>query len=218
MIAVSVKNIVCPRLSVSPSVAEHLQEDVHDLRVRLLDFVEEDDGERLLTHAIGQHPALLEPDVAGRRADQFRDRVLLLELAHVEAQKGFFGVEQELGEFLGQERLAHAGGASEKEHAFGFRDRATGNPRKPGARKSQHIDNFLDGLFLSFDSFFLLEPRQRIIELLDVQGAPTILLLADAIFIDQLAHVAGAEVRPTGDLPRKIVQVAQKQTVAEVGN
>ena len=69
-------------------VIHHLQEDVEDVRVRLFDLVEQQDRVRLLADGVGQEPALVESDVAGRRADQARDGVLLHVLAHVQAHQG----------------------------------------------------------------------------------------------------------------------------------
>ena len=60
-----------------PAVLEHLQQRVEDVRVRLLDLVEQHDGERLAAHLLGELAALLVADVAGRRAEQPRHRVLL---------------------------------------------------------------------------------------------------------------------------------------------
>jgi len=49
-----------------PTVLEHLQQRVEDVGVGLLDLVEQDDRERLAAHPLGQLPALLVADVAGR--------------------------------------------------------------------------------------------------------------------------------------------------------
>ena len=82
------------------AVVEHLQQHVEHVRVRLLDLVEQDHAVRLAPHRFGQVAALLVADVARRRADQPRDRVLLHELGHVDADHVMLGVEQELGERL----------------------------------------------------------------------------------------------------------------------
>ena len=66
-------------------------------------------------HRLGELPALLVADVAGRRADQARDRVLLAVLAHVDADHRPLVVEQELGQRLGQLGLADAGRPEEQE-------------------------------------------------------------------------------------------------------
>ena len=51
-------------------VLEDLEEDVEDLRVRLLDLVEEDDAVVLAPDRLGQLAALVEADVAGGRPDE----------------------------------------------------------------------------------------------------------------------------------------------------
>jgi len=56
-----------------PPVLDDLQQDVEDVRVRLLDLVEEEHAVRPAAHRLGQLPALAEADVAGRRADEARD-------------------------------------------------------------------------------------------------------------------------------------------------
>ena len=67
---------------------------------------------RMLPDGVDEQPALLEPDVARRRADQPRDGVLLHVLAHVEAQELVAEVHREL---LGQLGLADAGRTGEEE-------------------------------------------------------------------------------------------------------
>ena len=69
------------------AVVEHLQQHVEHVRVRLLDLVEQDHAVGLAAHRLGQVAALLVADVARRRADQPRDRVLLHELGHVDADQ-----------------------------------------------------------------------------------------------------------------------------------
>ena len=73
------------------------------------------------THAVGvradgvdEQAALLEADVAGRRADQARHRVLLHVLAHVEADELVAELQRQL---LGELGLADAGRAGEQEAA-----------------------------------------------------------------------------------------------------
>ena len=66
-------------------VVHHLQQDVEDVVVGLLDLVEQDDRVRAPAHGLGELAALLVADVAGRRADEPRDGVLLHVLRHVDA-------------------------------------------------------------------------------------------------------------------------------------
>ena len=79
-------------------VLEDLEQDVEDLGVRLLDLVEQDHGVALAPHGLGQLAALVEADVAGRRADQAADVVALHELAHVDLDERVLAAEHELGE------------------------------------------------------------------------------------------------------------------------
>ena len=51
-------------------VVHDLQQHVEDVRMRLLDLVEQQHGVRVLAHLLDQLPALVVADVAGRRADQ----------------------------------------------------------------------------------------------------------------------------------------------------
>src|SRR3954454_11559378 len=66
-------------------------------------------------HCLGELPALLVAEVSGWSADQPRHRVPLLVLAHVDPNHVLLGVEQRLGQRLGQLRLPDAGGAEEDE-------------------------------------------------------------------------------------------------------
>src|SRR4051812_13594894 len=101
------------------AVLEHLQQRVEDLRVGLLDLVEEHDGERLAAHLLGELAALLVADVAGGRTEEPADRVLLGVLGHVQLDQRVLAAEEELGERLGELGLADAGGAGEDERATG---------------------------------------------------------------------------------------------------
>ena len=109
-----------PTLAVGqPAVLEDLQQRVEDVRVGLLDLVEQDHRERTPPHLLRELAALLVPDVAGRGAEQPRDRVLLGELAHVELDQRVLVAEQELRERLGELGLTDARGAGEDERATG---------------------------------------------------------------------------------------------------
>ena len=93
------------------AVVHHLQQDVVDVLVRLLDLVEQDDGVRVLVDGVGQLTALVIADVARRGADQAADRVALHVLAHVEAQQ----LDAERGgQLTGRLGLAHAGRTAEQ--------------------------------------------------------------------------------------------------------
>src|SRR5581483_8536740 len=87
------------------------------IRVRLFNFVEQQNRVRVAVDRVGQQAALIEADVAGRGADQARDGVLLHVFAHVEAQELDAHDFRELFRQLG---LAHAGGAGEEKTADRF--------------------------------------------------------------------------------------------------
>jgi hypothetical protein len=138
------KSTVRPWPSVRAAVVEHLQQDVEDVRVGLLDLVHQDHAVGPAAHGLGQVAALLVADVAGRRADQPGHRVLLHELGHVDAHHGLFGVEQELGQRLAQLGLADAGGAEEQERA----DRPV-RVRQPGAGAADGVGHGAHRLVLA---------------------------------------------------------------------
>src|SRR5439155_6487237 len=98
-------------------VLEDLEEDVEDLRMRLLDLVEEHDRIALPADRLGQLAALVEADVAGRRPDEPAHVVALHELAHVDLDERVLAAEHELGERLRKLRLPDARGAEEDERA-----------------------------------------------------------------------------------------------------
>ena len=119
MITVSL-NEVDPALRVGqPALFHDLQQDVEHARVRLLDFVEQHDRAGALAHLLGELPAPLVAHVAGRRADQPVDGVILLVFGHVQHHHRVLAAEHELGQRLGQLGLAHAGGSEEEERADG---------------------------------------------------------------------------------------------------
>ena len=101
------------------AIVEHLQEHVEDVRVGLLDLVEEHDRIGPAAHGLGELAALVEADVARRRADQAGHGVLFHVLAHVDADHGVLVVEQELGQRAGSFGFADAGGPEEDEAADG---------------------------------------------------------------------------------------------------
>ena len=115
MRTVFLKSTVRPLASVRRPSSMHLQQDVEDVGVRLFDFVEEDDGVGTAAHGLGELAAFVVADVAGRRADETRDGVLLHVLAHVDADHGLLVVEEEFGEGAGGFGFADAGGAEEDE-------------------------------------------------------------------------------------------------------
>ena len=98
-----------------PPIIEYLQENVEDIRVGLLDFVEQHHAVRLAPDGLAELSTLLVADVARRRADEPRNGVFLHVLAHVDADHRRFVVEQKLGQCAGELGLADAGWPHENE-------------------------------------------------------------------------------------------------------
>ena len=96
------------------AVVHDLQQQVEHVRMRLLDLVEQQHAVRMLGDRLGEQAALIEADVARRRADQARDRVPLHVLGHVEAHELDAHGDRELARDLG---LADAGRTGEQEAA-----------------------------------------------------------------------------------------------------
>ena len=111
------------------TVIEDLQQHVEDVRMRLLDLVEQHDGVRPPPNRFRQLAPFLVADVSRRRADHARDRVLLHVLRHVEPHERPLVVEQELGQRPRRLSLADARWTEEDERA----GRAIGI-LQPGAR------------------------------------------------------------------------------------
>ncbi|VEB44864.1 Protein of uncharacterised function (DUF3170) [Chromobacterium violaceum] len=98
-------------------MVHHLQQHVIDVRMRLLDLVQQHHRVRMLVDGLGQLAALLEADIARRRADQARHRVALHVLGHVEADQLD---AEDVGQLARQFGLADAGRAGEQEGADGL--------------------------------------------------------------------------------------------------
>ena len=101
------------------SVIEHLQQDVEHVGMGLLHLIEQHHAVGVAAHGLGQLAALVVAHVSRRRSDQALHGELLHVLGHVDAHHGLLGIEQVLGQRLGQLGLAHAGGAEEQERADG---------------------------------------------------------------------------------------------------
>src|SRR5256714_15370224 len=108
--------------------------------MRLLYLVEEEHGVGRALDALCELAALLVADVARRRADELRDRVLLHELAHVEAYHRALGAEEELGERACDLGFADARGPQEEERADG-----AVRVLQPGARAAEGASQRRDG-------------------------------------------------------------------------
>ncbi len=144
MMMTAVPEVDRPPLAVGePAVVEDLEQHVEDVVVRLLDLVEEDHRVGPAPHRLGELAALLVADVAGGRADQPRDGVLLHVLGHVEPHHGLLVVEEELGQRPRRLGLPDAGGAEEDERADG-----AVRVLQPGARAPHRRRDRLDRLLL----------------------------------------------------------------------
>ena len=141
------------------AVLEHLQQDVEQVRVRLLDLVEQDDRVRVPLHLLGELTALFVPDVSGRRANQLADRVLLHVLGHVEADERVVAAEQEVRQRARQLGLADAGRAEEHEAA----DRAV-RVLESGARPADGARDGRNRLLLADHALveLLLHPQELV--------------------------------------------------------
>ena len=99
------------------AMVHHLEQQVEDVRVGLLDFVQQQDGMGIFVDLLRQQAALVEADVTRRGADEARHRVALHVLRHIEADQF---QPQDPGKLTGHLRLAHARGTGEEEGADGL--------------------------------------------------------------------------------------------------
>jgi len=88
------KSIWLPSPSVNWPSSKDLQQDVENIRMRLLDFVEQDDRIGRPLHALGKLPAFLVADVPGGEPISFETSASP-ELRHVEADEALLAAEQE---------------------------------------------------------------------------------------------------------------------------
>ena len=122
-------------------VVHDLQQDVEEVRMGLFDLVQQHDAVGMLVDRVGQETALIEADVARRRADQAADRMALHVLRHVEAdQLDAHGA----GKLAGDLGLADAGRAREDVGA----DRLF-RLAQAGARQLDGIGQRVDRLVLA---------------------------------------------------------------------
>ena len=94
------------------AVIHDLQQDVEDVRVGLLDFVEEQHGVGLLGDGFGEQAALVEADITRWGPDQPGNGMTLHVFRHVETLQLD---AQAVGQLLGDLRLADAGRAGKQE-------------------------------------------------------------------------------------------------------
>src|SRR5690606_3381897 len=99
------------------AVVKDLQEDVEDLRMGLLDFIEQDDRIGAPPHGLRELAALFVADVSRRCTNESAHRVPLLILAHIDAHHRRFVVEEEFGQGLREFGLSDARRSDEDEAA-----------------------------------------------------------------------------------------------------
>ncbi len=139
------------------ALVEQLQQDVEDLHMRLLDLIQQQHAVRTTAHRLGQLSALIVANVARRRTDQARDRVLFLVLAHINAHHRLLGIKEEFGQRARQLRLPNAGRPQEQERP----DRPVGG-LQPRASAAHGIGDGAHRLVLTDDALvqLVLHPHQ----------------------------------------------------------
>src|ERR1700678_2654946 len=95
------------------SIFEDLQQDIKDIRMRLLDFVEQNDRIGSALDPFGQLSTFFVAYIARRRADQFRNGMLLHELGHVETDQSFVAAKHEVRQGARDFSFADAGRSEE---------------------------------------------------------------------------------------------------------
>ncbi len=138
------------------AVVHHLQQDVEDVRMRLLDLVQQQDRVAVLVDGVGEQAALVEADIAGRSADQPRDGVPLHVLRHVEADQLD---AHDLGQLLGDLGLADTGRAGEQVAADRL-DRVAQAGAAELDRRRQGLDRLVLAVHRGLD--VLVERAQRL--------------------------------------------------------
>ncbi len=101
-----------------PAFVECLKEDVHQIRRRLFDLIEQQDRVRIVAKLLGQNAAAFRSDDAARHADQLfdADRPVAI-FAHVDADHLALVAEHKFGNRLGKLGLPDARRPEEKQHA-----------------------------------------------------------------------------------------------------
>ncbi len=90
---------------------------MHHVRMRFFNFVKEHDRIRPAAHRFGELTAFLVADVTRWRSNQARGGEFFHVLRHVDLNQCVAIAKHEFGQFLGEERLTHAGGSEENERA-----------------------------------------------------------------------------------------------------
>ena len=99
------------------SILQNLKQDVKHVRMRLFNFIEQDDRIRFSAHLFGELAALVIADIARRRTDHARHTVLLHVFGHIDTHHGVLVAEERFGQRLAQLGLADACGPEEDKRA-----------------------------------------------------------------------------------------------------
>ena len=91
------------------AIIEYLQQNVKNIRVRFLDFIEQHHGIWPAPDRLGKLTAFFVSDVTRRRTDQTRNRVLLHVFAHINANHCVLVIEEELGQCPGEFGFSNSG-------------------------------------------------------------------------------------------------------------
>ena len=133
------------------AIVEHLQQNIEDVGVRLLDFVEQNHAIRTAANGLGELAALVIAHVSRRGTDQALHAELLHVFRHVDTHHGALGVEQVFSERLRELGFANARGTQEQEAANG--PVGVGKPRAIAANGAGNRRN---GLILAHDALMQL--------------------------------------------------------------
>ena len=127
-----------------PPIIKHLQQHIEDIIMCLFDLIEQNHLIRPSPHGFCQRTTFFIANIARRRANQPRYRVLFHILRHIDARHGAIIIEQKSRQGLHQLRLANTGRAQEQEAA----DRAIG-VLQAGTRTAHGLGNRLQSFFLT---------------------------------------------------------------------
>ena len=102
----------CAALAIGQaSVVKHLQQNIENIRMRLLNLIEQQHAVGFAADSLGQITALLVAHIAWRGAYQPGHGMLFHEFTHIHANQVIFAVKHKAGQCLAELGLAHAGGA-----------------------------------------------------------------------------------------------------------
>ncbi len=171
-----------PRSIGEPAVLENLQQDVEDIRVRLLYFIEEHYPIGTAANGFSKLTAFFITHITRRCADEPGDGEPLHVFRHIDPHYRLFIIEEELRQGAGEFGLSHSGGPQEDERPDG----ALGifQARAAAANRLRHRGN---GLLLADNA------------------AVKFLLHAQQFGCLRLEHPGSGNTRPLGDDARNII-------------